>query len=377
MSKAPHYKLYGWHLSYFTGKALCYLRYKRINFTFKQVNAFTLMHTVKKKTGAVVMPVVKSDDGQWIQDTSSIIDWFEQKNPKYPVIPTTPVHRYLSYWIEAWGDEWWVPMAMYTRWAHKENYELFRRDAGGSLLPFFPKFVQDFAAARPAYMMRSMLPEVGVKPQQLKAMDLFMEQMLDALDAHFAKHLFLLGGRPTLGDFGLVGTMYGHLARDPWPKRNLVDPRPNLSAWVKRMSNPYSYTSGELFPNDKVPATLNRVIRSIVDEFAPMVQQTGQLACDLAKEVGLGVPLPRGVGLTRTTMAGKPFERQGLGIKIWMVQRATDCYGRFTDEEAKTVQEFLKKHRAEGLLNLNLPRVERRALTIAVTQLPESMEHAA
>ncbi|MBK6559245.1 MAG: glutathione S-transferase C-terminal domain-containing protein [Comamonadaceae bacterium] len=44
--------------------------------------------------------------------------------------------------------------------------------------------------------------------------------MLDLLDAHFAQHRFLFGERPTLGDFGLVGSMYGHLGRDPGRRAN-------------------------------------------------------------------------------------------------------------------------------------------------------------
>lgn len=377
MSKQPHYTLFGWHLSYFTGKSLCYLRYKRANFTLNEVNMYTLLRTIKKKTGAAVMPVVKSNKGEWIQDTSSIIDRFEQEIPERPIIPTTPVHRYLSYWLEAWGDEWWIPLAMYTRWIHPENYELFKREAGAALLPFAPAFIQRKAAARPANMLRGMLPGVGIVPEQYEAMDLFMEQMLDALDKHFEQHLFLLGGRPTLGDFSLVGTMYGHLARDPWPKRNLVDPRKHLSAWVKRMSDPDSYAEGELFANDEVPTTLEPLIRSIVDEFAPMVEQTGQKAAALAREKGLGKRLPRAVGLTRTTMAGKPFERQGLGIKVWMAQRASDCFAQFNQQEAEQVRQFLRQHHAEYLLHLNLPRVERKALNIAVTALPEPLEKSA
>ncbi|MDX1669017.1 MAG: glutathione S-transferase C-terminal domain-containing protein [Limnobacter sp.] len=377
MSKKPHYTLYGWHLSYFTGKSLCYLRYKRAHFTLKPVNIYTLMVTIKKKTGEAVMPVLKSDSGAWIQDTSSIIDRIESEITQRPVVPSTPVHRFLSYWIEAWGDEWWIPMAMYTRWAFPENYALFEKEAGSALLPFAPRFLQNRAAAKPAKMLRGMLPTVGIVPAQYKAMDLYMEHMLNALDAHFARHPFLLGGRPTLGDFGLVGTMYGHLARDPWPKKNLIDPRVHLSAWVKRMSNPESYTEGELFANDEIPDTLIPVIRSIADEFAPMVEQTGQKAAAIAREKGLNKKLPRSVGLTQTTMAGLPFERHGLGIKVWMAQRALDSFNHMTTQDQQAVHQFLNQHTAQTLANLNLPRVERRALNIAVTALPTTLEKSA
>ena len=68
------YTLYGWHLSYFTGKVLCYLRYKQAPFVLQPVNLYTLTQRIKRETGAVVMPVMLTPQGEWIQDSSVIID---------------------------------------------------------------------------------------------------------------------------------------------------------------------------------------------------------------------------------------------------------------------------------------------------------------
>ena len=130
------YTLYGWHLSYFTGKALCYLRYKQAPFEHKAVDMFTLMRRIKRKTGAAVMPVMVTPEGEWINDTSRIIDHVEARIADRSVHPATPVQRFASYLMEAWGDEWWIPMAMHTRWTYPENYALFEREAGSALLPF-------------------------------------------------------------------------------------------------------------------------------------------------------------------------------------------------------------------------------------------------
>ncbi|HEX4917826.1 MAG TPA: glutathione S-transferase family protein [Limnobacter sp.] len=373
----PLYTLYGWHLSYFTGKALCYLRYKQANFRLKPVNLFTLMVTIKKKTGAAVMPVLKSNTGEWIQDTSIIIDRFEQEIPSNPVVPEDPVQRFASYLLEAWGDEWWIPIAMHTRWNHAENYTLFEHDAGKALLPFAPKFLQNKAAAKPARFLKSMLPGVGITPSQYNTMNRWTVHMLDALDTHFAQHAFLLGQRPSLGDFGLVGTMYGHLGRDPWPKRELIDPRPNLKAWLARMTNPAPHAQGELFAPGSMPATLNPVWHSVLHEFVPMVQKTGDLLCQLAQQRGLNTRLPRSVGMVETRMGDMPFKRMGLGYTVWMMQRALDCYRAMPRDEQTTVEEWLAQHHARDLLNMDLPRVERIALTVAVTALPSTMEQAA
>jgi len=94
------YTLYGWHLSYFTGKALCYLRYKQVDHVLNAVNLFTLTRTIKKKTGAAVMPVLKTPSGEWIQDTSEIIDYIESLHHNNPVTPNTPVQEFASMLLE-------------------------------------------------------------------------------------------------------------------------------------------------------------------------------------------------------------------------------------------------------------------------------------
>lgn len=372
------YTLYGWHLSYFTGKALCYLRYKQVDHVLNAVNLFTLTRTIKKKTGAAVMPVLKTPSGEWIQDTSEIIDYIESLHHNNPVTPNTPVQEFASMLLEAWGDEWWVPIAMHTRWNYPENFALFEHDAGKALLPWAPRFLQNKAAQRPAKMLRGMLPFVGIVPEQYNTMNGWTVHMLDALNRHFEQFPFLLGERPSLGDFGLVGTMYGHLGRDPWPKRELIEPRIHLNAWLERMKNPAVHADKLLLGNDEIPASLNPIFKSVFEEFIPMVAQVGELATQYAQQNGLNQRLPRRIGEVTTTMGGKPFKRGALPYMIWMMQRALDCYAHMADSDKHDVRTWLKQHNAEHILRLNLPRVERRALTVAVTALPpKHMEKAA
>lgn len=365
-----HYTLYGWHLSYFTGKALCYLRYKEVDFSLKPVNLFTLTRTIKKKTGAAVMPVLKTPQGEWVQDTSVIVDLIESKFPKHPVLPDSPVQKFASLLLEAWGDEWWVPIAMHTRWNYPENYAVFQRDAGEALLPWAPKFLQNKIAERPAKMLRSMLPYVGIVPEQYETMNSWTRNMLDFLDSHFGQHDFLLGARPSLGDFSLVGTMYGHLGRDPWPKRELVDPRKNLRAWLDRMTHPAGFAKEDLLPNDEIPASLNPVFRSIFDEFLPLVADVGEQTTAKAKEIGLNKRLPRRLGEAHTIMGGKPFQRGALPYMVWMVQRALDCFETMSAQDKVQVKAWLRSQKAEHILEMHLPRVERHALSVSVSEFP-------
>ena len=359
------YTLYGWHLSYFTGKVLCYLRYKQAPFVLQPVNLYTLTQRIKRETGAVVMPVMVTPQGQWIQDSSVIIDHIEARYPEPSIIPATPVQRFVASLIEAWGDEWWVPIAMHTRWSYPENYCLFEHDAGSALLPHWPGFVQRRAVRFIAAKLRRMLPTVGVRREQFAVMDAWTAHMLDLLDAHFAQLPFLLGSRPTLADFGLVGTMYGHLGRDPWPARELVAKRVHLRAWIDRMANPVPLTEdAALLPDDQIATTLLPVLRLICAEFLPMLEGINEQVKACLPSLPAGKALPRVLKDVEVPMGESRFRRAALPYTLWMAQRTLDVYHAMGPGEQGRVQDWLRGLGGERLLALDIPRLQRQGLRV-------------
>ncbi|MGI9132363.1 MAG: glutathione S-transferase family protein [Rhodoferax sp.] len=360
--------LYGWHLSYFTGKVRCYLHYKGIDFVDQPVDWWTLTRRIKRHTGAVVMPVLHTPQGQWIQDSSVIIDRMEQQFPARSVLPSTPVQRFAAYLLEAWGDEWWVPIAMHTRWSYPENYALFEREAGAALLPHWPHWVRRKAVAYIANTLRGKLHAVGVRAPQTALLMQWTTQMLDRLDAHFALHHYLLGGRPTLADFALVGSMYGHLGRDPWPARVLVAPRQHLRAWIDRMAKPPAAATlqAELLAHDAVAPTLEPVFRAIFAEFVPLLEGIAQQVQALAPHWPHGKPLPRSLGDVQVPLAGGSFARSALPYTLWMAQRVLDVYHAMPEAEQAQVAAWAQPLGGAPLLALRLPRLEQRGLRVAL-----------
>lgn len=364
MTSKP-YQLHGWHLSYFTGKVMCYLNYKKIPYVYQQVNFWTLTRTGKRKTGEVVMPLLVTPDEAWLQDSSVMIDHLEARFPQAPVIPHSPVQKFASYLMEAWGDEWWVPIAMHTRWSYPENYALFEREAGAALLPHFPRFVQKRAVAYIASKLRGMLHAVGVRPEQHKMMNEWTITMLDLLEQHFAKHNYLFGDAPTIGDFGLVGTMYGHLGRDPWPARVLVAPRPQLRAWIDRMASGKAVT-GPLLAEDTLAPTLAPVFKTICAEFIPMVAAINeQVKADQA-QTQPGKVLPRRLDEISMPMGGQQFSRVALPYTLWMVQRCLDQLATMNAAEQAKVRLWLQSVGGADLLTLDIPRLRRVGLRVAI-----------
>lgn len=378
------YEMYAWQLSYFAGKLRAYLTYKQVPFDDVPVSWAKLAGPIQRHTGARVMPVLRTPDGRWLQDTRCIIDELEAAFPEPAIFPLTPCRRIAAGLLEAWGDEWWIPIAMHTRWSYPENYDLFRREAGDALAPWAPRFVKDLLVGRVAALLRGYTPGVGIVPAQFAAMEEWSLGMLDLLDRHFAACAFLLGDHPTIADFSLQGTMYGHLGRDPWPKREWIDPRPALRGWIDRMATldhdavrarcggPTPDAVGPGAPPDSLPATLEPVLRTVCREFLPMneaiLREVQRYLAGDGRGRAAGRPLPRTLGAVEFPMGAHRFSRLALPFTLWKLQGVHDDFRALPADGQAAVRAWLRGLGGEGFLDLPIPRLERVALRVRLAE---------
>lgn len=360
------YLHYAWDLSFYSGKTRAYLRYKGIPHVEKTIRLWDL-RTIRKKVGATVMPVVVTPEGQWLQDTSHIIDVLEQRHPLAPVLPSTPRQKVAAYLLEAWGDEFWLASAMHYRWNFPENYrDQFRREGGDNLVPLAPRFIKNQVVDRVARQLRGFLKGLGVVPAQLPIIEQWTQRLLDVLDAHLAVHPYLLGGKPSLGDFGLIGPLYAHLGRDPYPARELVARRPHLAAWVQRMQHPERPQGGAFLANDEVPATLMPVFQSIFVEFWPQLTATLAAVKKALPGVQAGRGFSRQLDSIEIPLAGQAFRMRARPYSLWMAQRPLDALRALPAAEQIEVQQWLRTVGGEQAMQLDIrPRLQRMALFVA------------
>lgn len=360
----PSYTMIGTELSLYSGKMRSYLLQKRIAFIETGTTPWELFHTARKRTHASAVPIVITPEGEWLQDTSAIIDELERRFPACPVLPATPVLRFASYLFELWGDEFWLPLAMHARWSHDENRPLFVHDAGEALMRDYPMWLRNLLGNNHARLMRRLARSVGVTPELAPVIDRFAQIQLDGLNDHFEHHAFLFGDRPSLGDYGLIGPLYAHLGRDPWPKRELIAPRPHLKAWIDRMFQA-AETPGTFDADDKVSDTLAPALRSIFDEMVPFI---AACAAELRKTRPLasGSKIVRHLPSVNYPMAGGTHRRPALSYPVWMAQRMLDAYRAMSDTDQQKVKDWLVSTGGEGVLRLDLPRVERVGLAAAL-----------
>ena len=335
------YTLYGAQLSLYTGKTRAYLRYKNIPFNevFSSVRVYE--DVIIPNTGVRFIPVVETPEHEFIQDTSAIIDALEKRFPARSVIPNTPKQRLISAILEMWGDECLLIPAMHYRWNHN-NFPFIYEEFGSIVFPRMPAFIRRFVGKKLATKFKGFVPRLGITEKSIPAIEHWYEQqILPALDAHFAKYDYLLGGRACVGDFGLIGPLYAHLYRDPAPGKLMKRLAPNVHRWVERM-NQESVEPNEWLAEDAIPETLMGILRQQFTDFWPI-----QLATVAANERWiLNNPsteiLPRKVGEHAFTLGNTAENRVLLSFNQWKLQRVLDVYQNFNEAEKSEVDPLLK-----------------------------------
>ncbi len=88
---AVDYILYGGDHSLFTGKARAYMRYKDLNWEERPATREVYRNIILPKIGAPIIPVLETAGGEYVQDTTDIIDFLEARHPGCIGLPCNTV----------------------------------------------------------------------------------------------------------------------------------------------------------------------------------------------------------------------------------------------------------------------------------------------
>ena len=368
----PYLTLYGQKLSWYSTKVRAYLQFKGIDFFEQSPTVLDYYGKFRRKFGDPAMPVVLTPDGEWLQDSSVIIAHLEAKQPQPSIIPADPVARFAAYLLELWADEFWHVAAVHTRWSYPEqNYPIWEAEMGRGFAPGLPRFLQRSLAAIPKRMMLNYLPVLGIVQEQLPLIDRWIALQLDALDTHFATMPYLLGSRASIADFALFGPLDGHIYRDVSSRGPLIDTRPHLHAWIQRLSTrkPQPWP-GEFVADDRLPATLDPIFRSIFEEMVPYLEGILREIRKILPTLKKGQRFPRTTEQITFPFAGETHFRQGVPYTLWMAQGVLDHLRQMPEGDAARVRAFVKNMSGEGFLKLDIPRLRRDGLHAAPEPVP-------
>ena len=354
MNQSQQYTLYGAPFSLYTGKARSYLNYKQIPYQEVLSSLGVYRKIIIPNTGVRFIPVVKTPSEQYLQDTAIIIDELEKVFPERPIIPSTPKQKLVSQLFELYGDEWLLMPAMHYRW-NKDNDGYVFANFGAVVAPSWPKFIQKFLGKKVGSKFKGYVPLLGMSEKTIPAIeDWYENDFLVAMDKHFSEHDYLLGGAASIGDFGLMGSLYAHLYLDPYPGELMKCIAPNVARWVERM-NEKPAEVGNFVENDEVPATLLPVIKRLFAEHWPFVTTTINTIQEWAK-ANPEAEIPRMVGEKPFSIGGVEGSKVVATFTQWKAQRILDSYRSFDGDNKANLDAFLTDVGGHEAMQLNIDK---------------------
>ena len=323
------YTHYGPMVSYYTAKTRACLGYKRIPFV-EMYELATYRDRIAPVVGRTVFPVLESDQGEILQDTTVIIDALEQRHPERPVFPRDPVLMLVTRIVEFFVDELWVVTAMHTRWNDPDA----RRFVIAEFNRFFGQGdAEDIWANGDAVAerMQSYLPGLGIDTESGQGIiQRLFEEATELLDQAVGPRQFAFGPRPSLADCCLYAAYYPHQYRDHGSAQAHLKTRAaNLSYFLDNMHAAYAMPAGgELGLTEPFLAYL-RYIGPIGAAYATSVEQLAQpLVAAAAPGEEMAQPL-----LPEIELFGQPYRRNCSIFSAWKAQRVRDAYVCLSGED--------------------------------------------
>ena len=328
------YRLYGAAISLYTGKVRAYLRYRNVPFSEESGSP-----EIFERVGFHMIPVLHTPGDELIQDTTDIIDHLEKRFPGPSVYPEGPVQKLIALLFEVYGDEWLVIPAMHYRWAY--NLDFILLEFGKMGLPDASPEEQRKLGAQISAPFRGSLPFLGIHDDTIAGVESSYELLLGQLNDHFAEHDYLLGSRPSIGDYGLLGPLYAHNYRDPWSGDQMRRIAPNVARWVGSMNTP-SPNSGRFLADDEVPGTLLPLLKAMFDEAMPALFASLDANATWIDANPGAEELPRAVGEHDFTIGGKQGKRMIRAYSQWMLQRPLDHYRSLGGDHRERADKLLE-----------------------------------
>jgi glutathione S-transferase len=227
--------LHGLNPSPYSVKMRALMRYRRLPFVW---HATGNPRDVAVAAGLPpVIPVLRFPDGRVMNDSTPLAHALEREHPgQRSVIPDDPALAFVSDLLEDFGDEWITKMMFHYRWYYAADRDFAQTWVVSSRDPVMAEGAR--GQAMQAFNARQVgrMAMVGCTEQNRPVIEESYRFVLDTLDRHLRKLPFLLGSRPSLGDFGVYGQLQ-ILSVDPTPAAEMRARAPTVFCWLMRLDD--------------------------------------------------------------------------------------------------------------------------------------------
>ena len=370
----PHI-LYAMTHSLYSGRARSYLIKHQIPFHELSTGHESFKAEVLPKGKLPTIPTLVTPEGEVIRYGAAIIEHFEAALGR-PSRPTGPKQRIISALFDVIGTDGLLRPAMHYRWNFPEDNLAFVRY-------HFLNSQRDTSerSEKTEAMMNRMRHAAmifGVTEQSQGAVESLYLDYLEALNAHLEQYPYLLGWRPSIGDFGLIAPMYAHLGRDPHPATLMQQRAVSVHRWVERMNRydqdvPEFFNAGTDFvEDDEIPKSLMAVLRVLAEDFVPETLAAADVINGWLAENNpeAGAPavgrLAQAPGTASFVLRGETIEALAQPHRFYLLQRVQDDYASLSETDKVGVDAVLGQSAMGAILEATLSRRIERADNLEV-----------
>ncbi len=367
--------LWGAPVSLWSGRTRAYFIKKGIDYQEIYPANPRFMTDIVPNIGYFAVPVTELQDGTLIQDGTDVMEYFEKQTAIPSMLPETPVQRAVAWLLECFGCDLFFIPAMHYRWNFPEQQNYLDAEFARGLAASKDETSQQEAVA-PVRDFFSQFPKtMGITQETIPAIEASHIECLEILNEHFKFHPYLLGGRPSYADFGLIGPLYAHLGRDPVPANLMKEVSPHVYRWTERMFE-HNQLDGEFIdvpyeypPNDSLPDTLIPFLEFLFRDCGPQLQgmlDTFNAWCALDPERPSGALVqadpeaPIGahpnLGDFDFDLRGVTVHSQAFSNVVYHFQRAQDVIKGLDEDGQAAVGRLFEKIGGTTLMSTKLSR---------------------
>lgn len=353
------YTLYAAPHSLYSGRARSYMIKHNIPFVELSTGHESFKRDVLPRAKLPTIPTLVTPDSEVIRDGAAIIEYFESSAGR-PSQPGTARQRIISSLFDVIGAEGLLRPAMHYRWNYPhENSEFLhyhflhsQRDTPNR-------------EAKTQHMMNRMQEAgvaFGVNEETKELVESQYLSFLKALDTHLATMPYLLGGKPCIGDFGLIAPLYAHLGRDPAPLALMQREAIHVFRWVERMNRhdadapDFLETHYNFVPNDEIPRSLISVLQTLAEDFVPETMAATSMINTWLEEhkPAPDTPLDRFLGMCEFELKGKAIIAAIQPYRLYLMQRVHDDFDGLNENEQTSIRELMTATGFSDLLSAKL-----------------------
>jgi len=359
------YILYGMQASLFTGKARAYMRRNRIPVTERGAGHPEFMTRIYPHMDRFIMPVIETPEGDIIQDGTDILEYLEGRGlGREPLFPEDPVTKAVSLLFQLFGNEGLLRPAMHYRWNFDEDNLAFLKVSFRDVMPVdMGAKANDAGFDHASGRMRKAAKAFGVFDKSFALVEESYGEFLALFSAHLERSYFLLGDRPTIGDYGLFNPLYAHLARDPKPAHLMKTTAPLVWNWVEIMNSPEDSEGHTLvdpksgmYSEGELPETLIALLRYVGEEYASEFSAHVDFTDNWLAEQGenpekVKAPLGRGIGFSAFEWRGIEMSSVVMPYRFYLVQRLWDHFDGCSENVQKSIRSLFAQTGLEAFLD--------------------------